>query len=79
MALVDHLDAGHEPLPMCLDEVLVNWDTARRQAGYRLLRAWEDTRQVFLFTCHRPLVQEAREALNAKVITMPSPDAGGAA
>ena len=79
MALVDHLDAGHEPLPMCLDEVLVNWDTARRQAGYRLLRAWEDTRQVFLFTCHRPLVQEAREALNATVITMPSPDTGGAA
>ena len=75
MALVDHLDAGHEPLPMCLDEVLVNWDTTRRQAGYRLLRAWKDTRQVFLFTCHRPLVQEAREALDASVITMPSPEA----
>lgn len=73
MALVDHLDANHEPLPMCLDEVLVNWDTARRKAGYRLLRSWEDTRQVFLFTCHRPLVQEASEALNARVITMDGP------
>ena len=75
MALVDHLDAGHEPLPMCLDEVLVNWDTARRRAGYRLLRSWEDTRQVLLFTCHRPLVDEARDALNAHVITMPPPNA----
>lgn len=70
MALVDHLDANHEPLPVCLDEVLVNWDTTRREAGYRLLRSWEDTRQVFLFTCHRPLVQEASEALDARVISM---------
>ena len=75
MALVDHLDANHEPLPMCLDEVLVNWDTARREAGYRLLRSWKDKRQVFLFTCHRPLVQEASEALDATVVTMPKPSA----
>ena len=75
MAIVDHLDADHESLPVFLDEVFVNWDTDRRQAGYRILQSWEGRRQVFLFTCHRPLVREAREALNAHVIQLDGPSA----
>ncbi len=75
MAIVDHLDADHEALPMFLDEVFVNWDTERRQAGYEILKSWESTRQIVLFTCHRPLVKEAREMLDAAVLRLPAPSA----
>jgi hypothetical protein len=52
LALVDHLDAGTDHLPLFLDEVLVNWDGIRLENGLALLSRIAGERQVFLFTCH---------------------------
>ncbi len=51
LAIVDHLDDGHEPLPLILDEVFANWDPPRRGRALDLLVAISASRQVFLLTC----------------------------
>lgn len=52
LAVIDHLDEGHEHLPLVLDEVLINWDDQRFEAGAQILADIARKRQVFLFTCH---------------------------
>jgi uncharacterized protein YhaN len=59
LALMDHLDDGQVRLPLFLDEVLVNWDATRRDRGLDLLDEMTTRRQVFLFTCHPHLADEA--------------------
>lgn len=78
LALVDHLDAGQEPLPLFLDEVLVNWDGYRRARGLRLLAQLSARRQVFVFTCHENLARELTGALQAWRLDMPAPSAEAA-
>lgn len=72
LALVEHLDAGQERLPLFLDEVLVNWDGIRREQGLRIIGEIAKTRQVFLFTCHRWLALELADALGSQVLTLPT-------
>jgi uncharacterized protein YhaN len=73
LAIVDHLDEGHEPLPLSLDEVLVNWDPDRRSRGLGLLARAAQDRQVFLFTCH-PDLARAVESHGGRVLELPSPE-----
>ena len=53
LSLMDHLDQDQETLPLCMDEILVNWDETRLQAGIALIRRIAARRQIYLFTCHR--------------------------
>jgi len=77
LAIVDHLDAGREPLPLLLDELLVNWDPRRTEQGIGLLREISQTRQVFLFTC-QPRLAEAVARAGGHTIKLDGPTAGGA-
>jgi len=61
LAIIDHLDAGQERLPVFLDEVFVNWDPCRRKEGYAVLRSMAEHRQVFLFTCHPDIARELEQ------------------
>ena len=70
MAIIDHLDANHERIPLFLDEVLVNWDQRRRERAYAILKSMSNERQIFFFTCHRWMVEETEELLNAKVVRL---------
>ena len=70
LAIVDHLDANQEPLPIFLDEVFVNWDTDRRNAAFDILRDMAETRQVFLFTCHPPFAKQAARKLHGKHLNL---------
>ena len=49
-------------LPLILDDVLVNFDSARAEAMLRALQGYLDTggRQVLLFTCHDQTLEMAR-------------------
>lgn len=71
-AIVDHLDRGRDPLPLFLDEILVNWDRERRERGLELLVEMADRRQVFLFTCH-PDLAAAMEDRGARVVHLSPP------
>jgi uncharacterized protein YhaN len=70
LALIDHLDVSHTRLPVFLDEVLVNWDAGRRVHGLRTIGAMARERQVFLFTCHEWLRDEAVTHTRANVISI---------
>ena len=58
LAIMSHLDHDRERLPVFIDEVLVNWDAARRGRGFQLLRELSQTRQVFVMTCHERWAEE---------------------
>ncbi|MEW5954427.1 MAG: AAA family ATPase [Bacillota bacterium] len=71
LAVIDHLDAEHETLPIFLDEGLVNWDDARLENGLQLFQDISAARQVFLFTCRHGLADLVTTRLGAPVIVMP--------
>ena len=52
-----------EPLPLVLDDVLVQFDDARASAGLTVLGEAAETTQVVFFTHHARLVELARQAL----------------
>jgi uncharacterized protein YhaN len=62
LAIMSHLDHDRERLPVFIDEALVNWDAARRNRGFQLLREISQTRQVFVMTCHERWAQELTDA-----------------
>ncbi len=72
LAVIDHLDAGSERLPLFIDEAFVNWDARRRERGLQLLQQVSGQRQLFVFTCHEPLVA-AMERLGARVLPLRGP------
>ena len=69
LAIVDHLDRGSEPLPLFIDEALVNWDQQRRRRGLDVLSELSGSRQVFAFTCHPDLAHQL-EAHGARVLEL---------
>jgi len=70
LAIVNHLDSGHERLPIFMDETLVNWDAWRRDRALDLLRDLASERQVFVFTCH-PAMAAEMEDRGATIIALP--------
>ena len=69
LAIVDHLDADDERLPLFMDETLVNWDAWRRDRAFELLESVAEHRQVFLFTCHPAMAAELEDR-GARVIAL---------
>ncbi len=72
LSTLDQLDRAGERLPVLLDEVLVNWDPVRREAGLELLAEVARERQCFFFTCHPPLA-ERLEQLGGSRIQLDAP------
>ncbi|NNM32250.1 MAG: hypothetical protein HKO53_04265 [Gemmatimonadetes bacterium] len=58
LAIIDHLDARGERLPLFMDEAFVNWDAGRRDRAFELMAHISKTRQVFFFTCHPEMAEE---------------------
>lgn len=52
LSLIDHLDKGRDKLPICFDELLVNWDKGRLNQTLKIIQTISKERQVFVFTCH---------------------------
>ncbi len=69
LAIVDHLDASGERLPLFMDEILVNWDAWRRDRAFELLERVAERRQVFLFTCHPAMAAELEDR-GARVVAL---------
>jgi len=60
LAYIQHYCARSEPLPLVMDDVLVNFDDARAEATLRTLAELSTEIQVLFFTCHPHLVELAR-------------------
>ncbi|HSG47373.1 MAG TPA: AAA family ATPase [Longimicrobiales bacterium] len=72
LAILDQLDRAGERLPLLLDEVLVNWDPSRREAGLAVLEEISRDRQCLFFTCH-PGMAERLEGLGGRRIVLGGP------
>ena len=67
LALMDHLD-GELSMPAFLDEVFINWDGMRIQNGMELIVNMGRRRQIFIFTCHKWLVELLSANLDIQII-----------
>jgi len=74
LALADQMD-GAQPLPLVLDDVLVNWDASRSQQGVAMLKALGARRQVVVLTCHAGLAEALASRAGAHVLKLPAPAA----
>lgn len=69
LAIISHLDADRERLPLFMDETLVNWDAWRRDRAFGILERVAEERQVFIFTCH-PAMAAEMEDRGARIIPL---------
>ncbi|TVP57426.1 MAG: hypothetical protein EA351_05855 [Gemmatimonadales bacterium] len=72
LAVLELIEGDGEPLPLILDEALVNWDPERRGWALELLAELSRERQIFLFTCHAPMAREV-EARGGALLRLPPP------
>jgi len=70
LSLIDYLDKDKETLPICFDELLVNWDEPRLNSSLRLLEEISKRRQIFIFTCHDWMAEKIESFFNVKRITL---------
>lgn len=52
MGFIEEYENKSEPLPVIVDEVLVNFDPSRVGRTAEIMQQFGKTRQVFIFTCH---------------------------
>jgi uncharacterized protein YhaN len=69
-ALAEHL-AASSPLPLLLDDILVNSDPIRAPRLARAIGEVADRQQVFLFTCHQWVLDIMRAECDPHVIELP--------
>lgn len=80
-ALMDEFASRQEPMPVIMDDVLVNFDPERAQAACAAIRDLSERHQVLFLTCHPQTVEQFTSlAANVggdwlKVIDMPGPRA----
>ena len=72
LAVAEAFD-GDEPMPLVLDDVLVDWDDERVTAALGLLEVLARSRQVFLLTSRPTLAERLREKAGARVLALPAP------
>jgi uncharacterized protein YhaN len=71
LAYVRHYCDAAEPLPLVLDDVLVNFDAARARATLRVLAEFAATSQVLIFTCHEHVTAMAQEVTGVEAVRIP--------
>ena len=59
-----------EPMPLVLDDILINFDDQRSRATLELLAELAQTTQVILFTHHRRIVEEAKTIEAAAAVAL---------
>lgn len=70
LSLIDHLDRDKEALPICFDELLVNWDETRLDNSLGLLNEISKKRQIFIFTCHEWMAEKIERFFRVKRIVL---------
>ncbi|WP_158545265.1 AAA family ATPase [Bremerella cremea] len=60
LAYIRHYCQGAEPLPVLMDDILVNFDDERQVATLKVLADFDPEIQIILLTCHQPLVAKVQ-------------------
>lgn len=73
LGYIRHYCRTAEPLPIVMDDVLVNFDIERAKATLETLREFSRDVQVLFFTCHDYFVDVIREVVpNVSAVSLPS-------
>ncbi len=67
---LDHYLTQNEPMPLILDDILVNFDDERASATLQVLTEVAQRTQVLFFTHHQHLIEIARNTLPANAFTL---------
>jgi uncharacterized protein YhaN len=67
LASLEKFSADGEPLPLLVDDALVNFHNARARAALKVLGNLGPKTQVIFFTHHQHMVHLAREALDEQI------------
>lgn len=77
--VLDYCDRN-EPLPLVMDDVLVNFDDDRAGTTLQALRKVAETTQILFLTCHRHLAELARRTCSGdaalQIVELPAPSVG---
>ncbi len=73
LAYVRQYCDASEPLPLILDDPLVNFDAARARATLAVLADFAKRSQVLMLTCHAHLVDLARQVAGVEPLPVPLP------
>lgn len=70
VATLEHYFATSPPMPLVLDDLLLNFDDDRARAGFTVLHELTSRTQIVFFTHHEHLVALAQEAIPATELTI---------
>ena len=79
LASLENWLSRHEPLPLIVDDVLLNFDDNRSIAGLKVLAELSRHTQVVFFTHHQHLVDMARDSLSSEDVFVTTLGDGAAA
>ena len=65
LAYIQYYSDKSEPLPIVMDDILVNFDDARCEATLRVLAEFSKSTQIIFLTCHASMVEKIRRILPA--------------
>jgi uncharacterized protein YhaN len=60
LGLAEEFARRAEPMPLVMDDVLVNFDAVRRRTTAELLIGFSERHQILLFTCHEEIADLVR-------------------
>ena len=62
LGLIEEYESRSEPLPIVMDDVLVNFDDSRKAKVIETLKRFAERRQIVLLTCHKASLEAYIEA-----------------
>ena len=68
LASLEKFIADGEPLPLLVDDALVNFDNQRARAALKVLGDLAASKQVIFFTHHQHMVHLAGEAVGGQIL-----------
>jgi len=69
LAYIRHYCEGAQPLPVLMDDILVNFDDARQLATLKVLMDFDPRIQIIMLTCHQPLVDKVQSLSESIQVT----------
>ncbi|MCH8313778.1 MAG: hypothetical protein IID17_12430, partial [Nitrospinae bacterium] len=68
LGLIEEYESRSEPLPIVMDDVLVNFDDPRKAKVIATLKRFAERRQILVLTCHKASLEAYIEAGATRIV-----------
>jgi len=75
LAFLSHFCKEEGPLPVMMDDVLVNFDPGRARRAAQVIADLEEDTQILFFTCHPHVADSFRDLTDPRLVELPLPEA----